>query len=154
MPNTLQASMAVATQKAAADLTAALLRLPEDKRTWSPEGTARTALNQVAECAVLNGYTAELLQTRQWPGSGYAAYQSERDEAAAGSWDALQARLQANTARVVAAIQAVPDDALDETVQMPWGAMCLAEIVAYPHWNMTYHLGQINYLASMLGCLA
>jgi len=28
--------------------------------------------------------------------------------------------------------------------------MALAEVVARPHWNMTYHEGQINYIAALL----
>jgi hypothetical protein len=31
--------------------------------------------------------------------------------------------------------------------------MTLANIIAYPYWNMSYHEGQVNYIASMLGCL-
>ena len=31
--------------------------------------------------------------------------------------------------------------------------MTLAQVIAYPHWNMSYHEGQINYIASMLGLL-
>jgi len=38
-------------------------------------------------------------------------------------------------------------------VQMPWGMMTLAQIISYPYWDMSYHEGQINYLASMLVCL-
>jgi hypothetical protein len=32
--------------------------------------------------------------------------------------------------------------------------MTPAQMITYPHWNMTYHEGQINYIASILGCLA
>ena len=45
MSNTLQEFLATATQKAADDLDAAFLRLPEEKRAWSPDGKARTALD-------------------------------------------------------------------------------------------------------------
>ncbi len=31
--------------------------------------------------------------------------------------------------------------------------MTVAQIASYPYWNMCYHEGQINYIASMLGCL-
>ena len=37
MPHTLQDYLVLATQKASADLAAAMLRLPGDKRGWSPK---------------------------------------------------------------------------------------------------------------------
>jgi len=48
MSNTLHDFLSTATQKAADDLGAAYLRIPEDKRGWSPEGKARTALEAMA----------------------------------------------------------------------------------------------------------
>lgn len=152
MPNTLQDFLAAATRKAAGDLAAALLRVPEDKRDWSPEGRARTALDQMAECALLNGYTVAMIQTRQWPDDAFAAYSQEKAEAVRDE-AALNRLLQDNTERVVAAIGTVPDDALGHEIAMPWGAQTLAQIIAYPYWNMTYHEGQINYIAAMLGRL-
>jgi hypothetical protein len=152
MSNTLQEFFATATQKAADDLTEALLRLPEDKRAWSPEDKARTALDQVAECALLCGYTADLLQSRVWAINDYGAYTEEKTEATK-DWDKLSARLQENTRRVVETIRAVPDADLGDEIQMPWSKQTVAEIVAYPYWNMSYHQGQINYIASMLDCL-
>ena len=38
-------------------------------------------------------------------------------------------------------------------IPMPWGPMTIGRMITYPQWNMTYHEGQINYLASLLGCL-
>ena len=153
MSNTLQGFLAAATKKASADLAAALLRVPEDKRAWSPQGNARTALDQVAECAFLNGYTADLIQTRQWPTGGFDAYLRAKDEIVAQGWDHIHALLEANTDRVIAVLRAVPETALNDGIAMPWGTQTMAEIIAYPYWNMTYHEGQINYIASMLGRL-
>ncbi len=154
MPHTLQEFLVTATQKAADDLAAALLRLPEDKRGWSPDGKGRTALDQVAECAVLNGYTADLIQTRTWQTDWFDKFFSEKAEAAAQDWETLHARLQENTQRVVQAIASVPDEALADKIELPgWTTarmMTLTEIMARSYWNMTYHEGQINYIASML----
>lgn len=154
MPHTLQDFFVTATQKASADLAAAFLRLPEDKRGWSPGEKSRTALDQVAECAVLNGYTADLIQTRTWQKDWFDKFFSEKADAASQDWDTLHARLQENTQRVVAAIVAVPDEALADEIALPgWTTartMTVAEAIARSYWNMTYHEGQINYLASML----
>src|SRR5215813_3429926 len=64
MQTSLQGFLAGATEKAAADLEAAVLRIPEDKRGWNPTDTARSALNMAAECAILNGSTATLIKTQ------------------------------------------------------------------------------------------
>jgi len=153
MPNTLQEFLGAATQTAATDLAAAFLRLPDDRRDWRPEGQARSAFDQVAECALLNGRTADLIQTRVWPSGGFDEYQREHVQAMGHSWETLHALLEQNTERVIATLREVPDDALSVEVEMPWGKQTLAQIIAYPYWNMTYHEGQINYIASMLGCL-
>ena len=55
-------------------------------------------------------------------------------------------------AKATAAIRSVPDADLEVKIDMPWGLMTLAQLMAYAQWNMTYHLGQINYIASVLGC--
>lgn len=153
MPTTVQEYLADATEKAATHLVTALLNLPEDKRRWSPAESARTALDQVAECALLNGYTAELIRTRQWSTSNFDAYQEEKDRIVAGEWSDLQALLTTNTQKVIDAIRATPDDVLAVEIQMPWSTQTMAEMLAYPYWNMSYHGGQINYIASILGCL-
>lgn len=149
----LQTFLADAALKAAADLETALLRLPEDKRDWSAGGDARTALDMVAEVAILNGSTADTIETRAFPENfDFAAHTREKAELAK-DWPALKALLDANTARVAQVIRAVPDEDLSVEVQMPWGAMTLAQLMAYPYWNARYHEGQINFIASMLGCL-
>lgn len=153
MPNPFQDFMAVATQQAALDLTAALMALPEDKRGWSPADTARTGLSMVAECALNNGITAEMIEARAWKqfGGSQDVYFQKRAELAAGDWEALQALLTENTHRLTATIQAVSDDALGIEVTLPYGIWTLSGVIAYPYWNMMYHQGQINYIASILG---
>lgn len=153
MSYTLQSYLATTTQKAADELVTAFLRLPEDKRDWKPAEGSRSALDQFAECTLLNGYTVNLIQTRLWDNTGMDAYVKAKDEVAALEWDKLQALLKENTERVIATISDVPDDHLSVEVDMPWGKQSIADIVSYPYWNMSYHLGQINYIASQLGCL-
>jgi uncharacterized damage-inducible protein DinB len=153
MSGSLQAFLIPATQKAAENLEAAFLRIPEDKRAWKPMDKARTALDQAAEIAILTGHTADLVAGRQWTmGSDFSAYEKAKAELSQ-DWPGIQALLKTNLAKMVAAIEAVPDADLPASIEMPWGPMTLAEIMAYPYWNMAYHEGQINYIASMLGTL-
>jgi len=154
MSNTLQAFLTDVTQKAAGDLEAALLRLPEDKRAWSPTDSARSALDQVAECAILNGSTRKLIETRVWDTDfDYAAFVKVKEELVREQTAALSL-LKANTAQVIETIGGVAETDLAIEIETPFGALTLAQILAYPYWNMAYHEGQINYIASMLGCLS
>jgi hypothetical protein len=154
MSNTLQAFLARSTTKAAENLAASVERLPDDKRDWCPMGQARTALNQAAECAILNGSTVDLLTHRTWPEDyDFTEYFRRRDELAAQGWDAVKALLEQNTKRAAEKIADLPDEELALEVTMPWGPMTVAQIASYPYWNMSYHEGQVNYIASMLGCL-
>jgi hypothetical protein len=153
MANTLQDFLGIATQKTADELVTAFLRLPEDRRDWSPEDKARTALDLVAECALLNGYTADLIRTRVWADGNFDRYTREKADIIAQGWEPISALLKENTQKMIAAIREVPDDALGIEIAMPWGKQPLTEIMSYSYWNMTYHQGQINYIASMLGCL-
>ena len=152
MAGTFQAFLVNAIPQAAKDLETALLRLPEDKRNWSPTENARSAMNMIAECAILGDPTG-IVKSRSFPTDfDMAAFHARRNELAT-DWETCRELLHANVDRAIATIREIPDSDLDQTVQMPWGPFTLAQIVSYPYWNMSYHEGQINYIASMLGCL-
>jgi hypothetical protein len=151
MTKTTQEFLAFSTENTKKELLSALQALPEDKRGWSPASTARTALNMVAECAMNNGFTADLIVSRKWPNRDHQAYLSERDALAAGDWETLRALLEKNTEKLIAVIRAVPTEDLDIAVETPYGNGPLSGICAYPYWNMSYHLGQITYIATILG---
>ena len=153
MPIRLQEYLAMATEKAAADLETAMGRIPEDKQNWRPSETSRTALDQAAECALLAGYTADMIVAKAWTmGSDFTAYEKEKSELVLDAGTVL-VLLRANAAKVAAAIRAAADDDMEVSIVMPWGPMTIAQTIVYPFWNMTYHEGQINYIASILGCL-
>ena len=117
-------------------------------------GDARTALDLVAECALINGYTAETLNTRVCPvSSDFTEFERIKAKLVQDG-DAARALLHRNTEPLSAAIRAVPDADLELEIQLPWGPATVVKIIGNPLWNMGYHEGQINYLASMLGRLA
>jgi len=149
---TLQQHFAMLTEKAAEDLLGALDNILPDKRDWSPGGTARTAHDQVAEIAILNGKTAELLKTKVMGPLDFEQFVKDK-VALAKDPHGMKRMLDQNTALVVKAIQEVPDADLSIVVEMPWGPMTISQIMGYPFWNMCYHEGQINYIASILGTL-
>jgi uncharacterized damage-inducible protein DinB len=149
--STLQSFLAAATQKAATDLAGAFSQLPENKRLWVPAGTARTATDLVAECVILSGYNASLIRTRFWSAQDFQSCDQDKLEVSAQGWDALHTRLLDNSRDVADVISALPDTALAEEIEMPGGSQTVGQIMTHPYWNMTYHWGQINHIASLLG---
>lgn len=149
----LQNFLADQAVKSARDLETALLRLPEDKRGWSAGGSARSALDMVAELAILNGTTAGTIEARAFPTDfDFAAYASDKDELC-GDWGRLQPMLHQHAARAAEAIRQLTDQDLSVEIVTPFGPMMLLQLASYPYWNAVYHEGQINFIASMLGCL-
>jgi uncharacterized damage-inducible protein DinB len=153
MSYSLQEFLATATIKAATDLETAFSRLPEEKHHWQPAETSRSAINQVAECAIMNTGTIDIIHTKLFPADfDFAEYQQQMNSLT-GDWPALQKELHESAARVADVIRGVPEEDLGIQIDMPWGPMTLAQVISYPYWNMTYHEGQINYIASILGHL-
>lgn len=149
----LQTFLTTSIPQSAADLETALLQLPDDKRNWSAGGDARSALDMVAEVALLNGDTADIIATRQGMVNFDVAELNRRKAALYDDWPALQKLLHDNTARVAAVVGVLCDDDFDAQIQVPWGAMTLAQLAEYPYWNAKYHEGQINFIAALLGVL-
>jgi len=146
MPKEIQNFLAEATEKAKANLIKAVESLPDDRRYWSPLDKGRSAVDQAAECAMLNGSTADIIASRAWP-TDYSMEQFFQDKSAlATSWEKTKALLEETTPKAMAAILSVADEDLKVSVDMPWGAMTLSEIMAYPLWNMSYHEGQTYYI--------
>lgn len=149
MMKSVQEYIAANTEQVAEDLLKAGLEVPEDRRGWSPLDKGRTVLDQVAECAVLNKYTAEVLEERVWPKREFPDYQREK-EAVARDWDTASATLKEHLPRLLAAIRALGDDELDREIETQFGPMTLVKIAGYPHWNMSYHQGQVTYIALLV----
>jgi len=153
MSQSVQQFLADSTKHAANELTAALARVPEDKRAWSPMGDARTALDQMAECALLSEWTADVIDARAWPKTmDMDGYLKEKARIAQNPGE-IGALLEESVARVAKAILGLSNEEMAVVVETTFGPMTWSQIATYPYWNMSYHLGQINYIASMLGCL-
>lgn len=153
MPYSMQNFLADATVKAARELEEALLRLPDEKRDWKPGQQARSALDQVAECAIMSAATIDMIHTHRFPEESAHLQFQEQISSLCADQPSLQKLLHENAARVAEAIRVVPGEDLAISIEMPWGPLTVAEVISYPYWNMTYHTGQVNYIASLLGLL-
>lgn len=129
-----------------------LQAMPPDRQTWKPMETGRSALDQIQECAIINGMMAESVRTGQIGKMDFDLY--ERQKAELDTAEKAIARLLENTAKLTAAIRAYPADRLDEMVTLPFGSgmtMSAAEYLMMAFRNMNYHFGQISYIQTLYG---
>lgn len=136
------------TAKAKDALLRALDEVPSDRRTVSPGGEARTPINLIAECAVMNLGTATMLRTRSL-GNMMETYMNDVAGMEAKSEPELLQALNDSIPVIQSSLREFDESHLEETLDFPWGPMSFAEICAYPYWNMKYHEGQIYMVSSL-----
>jgi hypothetical protein len=148
MPKSIPEYVAEKTEQAVLDLLTAAQDVPEDRRAWKPFDQGRSALDQLSECALLNRYTANVIENHGWPADGFANYMADKAEIEK-DWDTAVEALKASVPVLIAAIRAFPEDKLDTVTETSFGPMTLEKNLSYPWWNMSYHQGQITYIAML-----
>ena len=124
--------------------------VPDDKRNWIPQGKARTFHDFLAECVIIADWSAHFLETGQFPPFDPEAYNRSRAEL--DTLEKIKAAGQPAVERCCAAAEAVPDEKLEESHELPWGmTMTVADLLFMTYWNITYHWGQVNYIQMLLG---
>ncbi len=145
---TIQEYAAAAIEKSAGDLIQAALTLPEDKHDWKPQDKGRSALSQLAECAVMNTLAAKIVRAGAYQESLMAEWGEllptlDRPEKAIK-------QLREGAAALASAIRESPEANLGKEVALPWATVTMAQFFLMPFWNMSYHEGQINYIGTLL----
>ncbi|WP_395090712.1 hypothetical protein [Armatimonas sp.] len=121
-----------------------------DKASWSPSDKGRTALDQVAECALITGACTGIIQHKAVPEIDWAVFSENKIKLAADA-DAALASLTSNTEGFAAALEGLSAEDAAIEVTMPWGATyTLAGLADVVYWNNTYHEGQINYISTLV----
>ncbi|MCW5942619.1 MAG: DinB family protein [Fimbriimonadaceae bacterium] len=142
------------TMKALDDVCRAARAVPPDKQRWSPQGEARSTLDQMREIALQTPWFVRLLREKAPP-----EVHDDTIRAAMAQTQGLTVEECVEAARralpeLCEAIEQIADEELEHEIDMPFGGgmrMTLADVMLLPSWNMTYHLGQINYVQLMLG---
>ena len=147
MALTVQEFAAKIVEKGTEELIKVVRKTPTERREWKPLERGRTALDQVAECALINGGSAAMIEKHAWPADLAPGW--EQAHAALDTIDKAVTALQENTARLASAIRATPDDALELTIPLPWETITVALAFLLPYWNMSYHEGQITYIQTL-----
>ena len=127
-------------------------KVPAEKLDWSPKEGSRSALDQFQEVAMVVGENWGLYENLKMTWSEEKMRAFEELKGRVKSVPELEARLRADTGKLIGFIRGLAQSDLSKPVEMPWpGEYTLADIINYPTWNMAYHEGQIAYLLTMLG---
>ena len=138
------------TERFAETLAHGLETTAEDKRGWrvAVEGSAptRSALEQVAECVVINRYIAALLRgdVSAPPAGGFP-------ELTFADVQDAQTQLRASARELAEAIRPLDDERLNRSYQMRRGPTPGHNLILMPYRNMAYHFGQINFIQMLAG---
>ncbi len=143
------------TQKAVDDVCRSAAAVPLDKGDWSLGGAARSTLSQMQEIATQAKWFLPIIRERKVP--EFDRHAIEEAKRLRESFDSIEKCSEAARESIVELCQAIsdfPEDRLDEEITLPFGGgvtMTMADVLALPHWNMVYHLGQINQIQLVLG---
>jgi len=151
----IQDFVAAETEQAVKWLFDTARHVPADKLEWKPLDNGRSCLDQLQECAQAPTWFLPMLETRQTQQLDPAMYEEAR--AARREWDTLEKCeevCKANTAKLLDVIRNYPDEDLSTEIAHPFApgeTIKLAHVMLWHYWNMVYHLGQINYIQTLLG---
>ena len=145
----------VTTRNACAGLTRSARAVPEDKLDWKSGPDARSALDQIQEVAQSPTWYAAILTARSSPPFDADTLSGFRE--ARKVWDTIdkcEEVMKANNEALFEVIQTFPDEELDTRITLPFGGgmdVSMADMTMTQYWNATYHLGQVNYIQTLLG---
>ena len=142
---TIQEYVADQTERIAASLSHFVATTDPARLSWELTaeggGHTRSVLDQIAECVGVNHRFAALLRGELTPDIPSAPHSAAE----------VEAQLTASAGELAAAIRAVPDNALDNVIETPRGAVIVKNLILASYRNMAYHAGQINFIQMLAG---
>jgi len=127
--------------------------VPPDKLDWAPEG-GRSALSICREMAMTPTWTliAFGVIQNEWNESAAEAQRKEQEQ-----WttvEACESEFNHRFEQVESFFRGFTDEELTQTKWLPYNGgrdHSFLEMMDYPRWNCTYHLGQIGYIQTLYG---
>jgi hypothetical protein len=128
--------------------------VPDDKLTWTPAGSCRSALAIVAHVAITNSFMCGMIRRTPMPDN--VAFEDMRAEAknAEAALDTREKAVQAleeSCARVQEAIDGVSPETLEDMVPSPFFTAPLSFWMFLPARHMDNHAAQIDLLQTCWG---
>ena len=143
------------TQKVADDFVKNVKAIPADKLNWKVEDSGRSAMDIFQEVAQAPTYAVPMLATRTCPDFNPETFGKMKAERA--EWDTVEkceAKLKQNLNSLFESIRSFPDNELATEIDLPFVEgmrQSMADIMAYPYWNTSYHLGQVCFIQTLYG---
>ncbi len=150
-----QELMISTTQKAADEAFRYAAAVPADKLDWKPLESGRSVLDQAREMAQCPTWAISILTTDGPP--KFEGPEMEASMAEMATWmtiEECQSKCNENLAKLFELYQSISDSRLEETKWLPFDGgrdFTVMEMMDYPKWNFTYHLGQIGYVQTLYG---
>jgi hypothetical protein len=150
-----QDTIIAATENAIETIFRTARAMPADKLEWSPLGEGRTVLDQLQECAQSPEWFMHMITERKFPDISPEDMAAGRE--ARKQWatiDECEKVCRENSAKLYEVMRAVPESDFMIIVHLPFGGgmdMPIMGLMTAHHWNLTYHVGQINYIQTLYG---
>lgn len=149
-----QQFMIDACRNAADDLFKNARAVPADKLNWSPLDAGRSVINLCQEIAMTPTWAYDTITSGWAPAGeeGFAEQQKMMEQ-----WttvDDCERQFNERFAKLSELYLSTTDEQLNETKWLPYDGgrdFTTKEMMEYPRWNCTYHLGQIAYIQILYG---
>jgi hypothetical protein len=132
----------------------ALSFVPQDKLTWKPSATAKSALEIATHIAVANGAFADMIKTKASKAANLEEMLAwiSTEEAKVTTLEQALALIETTNTAVVDAISSVTDaDLTSAIVKTPFGDRPLKRFIFVPEGHTHSHASQIDYLQTIWG---
>ena len=124
--------------------------VPDDKLTWTPTPTAKSAIRIAAHTALYAGRFARMIKDGKLPGSDNLAErmtQRNAEEAAITSRTEVESIFRKGTDEVIAALDSLTPEAIGATLESGFGwSMPMTLLMNMPGLHAVSHAAQIDYL--------
>lgn len=129
--------------------------VPDDKLTWTPTPTAKSAIRIAAHTALYAGRFAKMIRERRLPPTDNLAEwlaEREAEEIAITSREEVERVFRAGTAEVLAALDTLTPDEMELSLDSGLGwSVPMKSLMSLPGWHVVLHTGQIDYLQTCWG---
>jgi hypothetical protein len=144
-----------ATQQAADEAFKAARAVQAEKVDWKPLDEGRSVLDQCRELAMCPVWAHDIITDKpmpEWNEETMAAIKKEQEQWK--SIDDCQAECNRRLENLFELYRTIDDERLKNTKWLPYDGgrdFTVKEMMEYPRWNFTYHLGQISYIQTLYG---
>lgn len=128
--------------------------VPDERLSWTPTPTAKSALRIAAHTALYAGRFAAMIRDRRLPApENLEEWLAERaaEEIAITSREEVERVFREGTAEVLAALDSLSDEEQGMSLESGHGSFPMRRLMELPGWHATLHTGQIDFLQTCWG---